>query len=85
MPRKPEPRGKIGLFYDEISYGRNHALNLERNVIALQKLAPQLSKKAGLTTQDVAAIKTVFTKLGKLQDWMYSQSEKSPLTAEDIK
>ena len=85
MPRKSEPRGKIGLFYDEIEYGRNNAINLERNIIALQKIAPYLSKAHGLTEQDIIAIKKVHTKLGKLQDWMYSRTEKNPIKAEDIK
>lgn len=85
MPKKSEKRGKIGEFYDQITYGINNAANLERNIIALHTVAPGLSKKVGLSAQDVAAIRTVNKKLGRLQSFLYSLPFQLPLKDEDIK
>jgi hypothetical protein len=85
MPRKPEPRGKIGLFYYELGHGTNNAINLERNLKELQKIAPYLLKTHGLTEQDIIAIKKVYVKLGKLEDWLMIRTGKQPVIAEDIK
>lgn len=78
MPRKVEPRGKVGQLYDEVSYGLNNAVNLQRNVEHMIKIAPAVSRKVGITGQDAADIQRLHKKIHKLLDAMYAGKLQNP-------
>lgn len=78
MPRKVEPRGKVGMLYDEVTWGTNNAANLQKNVEHLIKMAPAVSRSAGITGQDAADLQRLNKKLHKILDAMYSGKLQNP-------
>ena len=83
MPRKVAERGKIAHFFDDVSSSINASHGLEIHLEQLIRLAPEVSRKAGLTQSDIATVKQIQRKLDKCNNWIYNRTK--PLLPEDIK
>lgn len=75
MPKKPMIENKKAGTYSVASSGWNNAINLRRSIKGLMKVAPEISKKSGLTQRDVIAAQRIEVKIHKIMGHIMSGGE----------